>query len=219
MSFFTYIKKRQNLILFMIYFILFIIVIKYYCTTDTVNKDQHYNDEDDTNYELFTVGNINKHKKALMLTNDSNKKKIMTHLLDDIESIVNYCVQHNYPSTSAAQQLWRNWTTVMLHETTFKDHVAYVVDKNKEFKLCITDTKGDIENTNTMRFVVLHELSHMMSYSYGHNDEFQRNFIALLRIATHLGLYEPEYFSQKPVTYCGTNVTISPCDTQTCTLL
>ena len=41
-------------------------------------------------------------------------------------------------------------------------------------------------------FVAIHELAHIMSKTYGHNDEFRENFIFLLDNASKCGIYDRE---------------------------
>lgn len=147
------------------------------------------------------------------------KSLVFDRLARDMDAIVGWCVENAYPNEPDARRLERNWRAVDIHETTHTDHVAYVVDKNRDFKLCITTTEGGRENENTMRFVVIHEMAHMMSETYGHNDEFHDHFIDLLRVANHLKLYAPEMFSINPMTYCGTTISVSPCETESCTVL
>lgn len=68
--------------------------------------------------------------------------------------------------------------------------------------LCITDPDtGKYYSMNTIMYVALHELSHIISKTYGHNEEFKRNFVILLKIATEKGLYDPSL--PMPPSYCG----------------
>ena len=52
-------------------------------------------------------------------------------------------------------------------------YVAYSVNKGEELSLCIRDkdTNKFIDN-NTILFVAIHELAHIMSKSTGHTEEF-----------------------------------------------
>jgi len=140
------------------------------------------------------------------------KRKMFTELVKDVNSLIDWCRSNGYPSVTEADRLYTNWRSVELTET--REHAALVVDKKVSFKLCVTQKSSPqlLENANTLRFVVMHELAHMMSSSYGHNAEFYTNFSALLRVAVRLGIYDVEAFSQTPKDYCGTLITNSPCD-------
>lgn len=150
-------------------------------------------------------------KRVYMLTASVKTRRVFERLITDINDIVNWCVRYNYPSSREAIRLKTNWQLVDLHETSAATkQIAYVIGKNKSFKLCIDSDE------NTMRFVVIHELAHMMSASYGHNDEFRRHFVDLLRAAAFLKKYSIQNFQNQAVKYCGMSITSSPCDTGVC---
>jgi len=154
------------------------------------------------------------------LPNVTKERRYMfTELLMDIKKLIKWCKENEYPTVKNANLLSQNWEKVIVNETSYLDHIAYVIDKNKKFYLCISTPDGSIEDKNTMRYVVFHELAHMMSTSYGHNQEFFNHFLAILRVGVHLGIYEPINYTKNPVTYCGTKITNSPCEFYNCNAL
>ena len=148
-----------------------------------------------------------------------SREKVFDDVMDDINLIVKWCSANSYPSTKNATRLENNWRRVKMYETNFRDQVAYVIDKNHKFYLCVSTPENEDENTNTMRFVVIHELAHMMSSSYGHNEEFSDNFLALLNVAVKLGVYIPINYTKNPANYCGITISQSPCVLNLCTSL
>lgn len=75
--------------------------------------------------------------------------------------------------------------------------------ENKEvITLCLRDpdTK-DYYDMNTIMYVALHELAHVISKTQGHNNEFKKNFSLLLREASRKKIYDPR--KNIPTTYCG----------------
>ena len=54
---------------------------------------------------------------------------------------------------------------------------------------------------NTLMYVALHELAHVVNSTHGHDDEFKKNFAKLLERATQLGIYDPT--KPLPEYYCG----------------
>src|ERR1044071_556249 len=84
------------------------------------------------------------------------------------------------------------------------DASSWSVDKSKIF-LCLRDRQtGTFYEADILFFVVVHELAHLASKSYGHNEEFIQNFGALKSLASSLGLV-----AVKPdisVPYCGTYI-------------
>ena len=148
--------------------------------------------------------------------NNENKKKTANYLAtisEKVDKLVNYMVTNNLPDEVIATRLKTRWSDCKFRETA--DHeksAAYTINKGDEMRLCV----NGLENMNTSMFVVLHELGHIMSVSYGHNNEFRQNFSYIVHLASGLGIYKPEDFENRPVEYCGTEINTSPCMSGTC---
>lgn len=89
-----------------------------------------------------------------------------------------------------------------------EDGSSYTERKNK-IALCIRDKKGKYYDMNTIMYVALHELAHVVT-SYRdekgkarpeHGPEFKKNFSHLLNKAQRLGFYNPNI--PMPTDYCG----------------
>ena len=63
---------------------------------------------------------------------------------------------------------------------------------------------------NTMMFVAIHELAHLMTKEVGHTKTFWDNMRYLLKVAISLNIYTKQDFNKNPVKYCGTKITDSP---------
>jgi hypothetical protein len=63
---------------------------------------------------------------------------------------------------------------------------------------------------NTVMFVLLHEMAHLMTTTIGHTPEFWANFKRILHDAIQAGIYTPINYSKHPVLYCGMTITDSP---------
>ena len=59
-------------------------------------------------------------------------------------------------------------------------------------------TEQKIVKKNTLMFVALHELAHVISVTIGHNDEFWTDFKFLLKEAWEIGIYKKQDFKNKP---------------------
>lgn len=82
-----------------------------------------------------------------------------------------------------------------------KGDSAYTENKSV-ITLCLKNPKtGEYYDMNTIMYVALHELAHIVSKTHGHNEEFKRNFDALLSQASSLGIYDPT--KPIPPNYCG----------------
>ena len=92
-------------------------------------------------------------------------------------------------------------------------HVAYSVNKGAELSICLREkgTEAFID-TNTVRFVAIHEIAHVMSESTGHTDEFWDNMKYLLEQAISAGVYVATDYKETPANYCGIKITSTPLD-------
>ena len=93
-------------------------------------------------------------------------------------------------------------------------YVAYSVNKGEELSLCIRDkdTEEFIDD-NTIIFVAIHELSHIMTPETGHTPLFWDNMKYLLEQASSQGIYMHVDYSQSPVEYCGMDINSTPMNT------
>ena len=91
--------------------------------------------------------------------------------------------------------------------------VAYSVNKGDELSICIRDkeTEKFIED-NTVIFVAVHEMAHIMTKETGHPPEFWDNMKYLLENAEEMGIYIPKDYSKEPVDYCGQEINSTPMD-------
>jgi hypothetical protein len=82
----------------------------------------------------------------------------------------------------------------------YKGDKSYTINKEKIF-LCLKDEKNNYYNKNILMYVLAHEISHVLSESVGHTDEFHDIFQDLLAKITDLGLYNPSIPIDK--NYCN----------------
>ena len=91
-------------------------------------------------------------------------------------------------------------------------YTAYAENKGEKIALCATKQKhsGTIIDENTLMFVVLHELAHIMTVTINHTPEFWKNFKDIIVYANKIKIYEPKDYSVSNVTYCGMNIEHNP---------
>lgn len=88
---------------------------------------------------------------------------------------------------------------------------SYSINKGQSIVMCIRSKRdGSLTDENTVTFVLLHELGHLMSVSVGHNTEFWDNFRFILAHALYWKLYTYQNFEKKPIPYCGISITDTP---------
>lgn len=152
-------------------------------------------------------------------TKESESADYLARLKERLDKLVMYMSDKNLPNKEIATRLASRWKGCTLKETSHGEKsAAYTVNKGSEMRLCIRKGDGSIENQNTSIFVLLHELAHVMSNSYGHGAEFKENFNYIVHLATSIGVYKPQDFAGAPVNYCGNVVRIhsTPCSDGTC---
>lgn len=71
-----------------------------------------------------------------------------------------------------------------------EDVSGYTADK-EVIALCIVDPDTNHHyDMNTLMYVALHELSHVLSKEKGHEDEWKMIFSKILRKASEIGIYD-----------------------------
>ena len=92
------------------------------------------------------------------------------------------------------------------------NYTTYTLNKGEKIVFCLRtrDKQDNLHEMNMILFVALHEISHIMTKSQGHTEEFQDNFKFILEQAVEFGIYTPENFRENPQTYCGIQVTDTP---------
>lgn len=91
-------------------------------------------------------------------------------------------------------------------------YTSYSVNKGEQLVFCLRLKKeGDrLVPKNTILFVALHELSHLMTKSIGHGPDFWNNFRFILKVAIDNKIYYSVDFNNNPEPYCGIKITDTP---------
>jgi len=90
---------------------------------------------------------------------------------------------------------------------------SYSENKGQRIVICLRDKTSapyPLIDINTIMFVMLHEMSHLMTETIGHTPEFWANFKRALGDAIKIGIYTQTNYAQSPVNYCGMKITDSP---------
>jgi hypothetical protein len=128
-----------------------------------------------------------------------------------------YIINKNgtYKEIQFASRMINNYNPDTIFENDPDDgkDTSFVVNKGDKFGICLRQkvlNNGKIHDMNTLKFVILHELSHLGCISYGHNYEFWAFFKFNLINAHNAGIYTPINYQQNPINYCGLHVKFSP---------
>ena len=147
-----------------------------------------------------------------MLTDADQTADVIGRLDLFIRDFINYLGAH-HPEDKRTERIRRNAKLLRLEESPMEDNVSsFTLNKGELMSLCVREKTESqaFHDYQTLLFVVIHELAHVGSVSTGHGTEFVTNFKWLLERAAESGMYHPEDYSQKPITYCGVKVTNNP---------
>lgn len=126
--------------------------------------------------------------------------------------LTNY-LEKNDEKSSAVKRLLKNFRPDNITESPKSSKfTSYSVNKGEKIVFCLRsrDENEKLIDINTLMFVALHELAHVMTKSVGHTEEFWSNFRYLLKNSIKLGIYKYQDFRKKPVKYCGITITDTP---------
>jgi hypothetical protein len=113
-----------------------------------------------------------------------------------------------------ARFLSRYSSDVFVENDMASSDTSYSENKGQKIVVCLRDkTKAPqypLIDENTIMFVMLHEMAHLMTETIGHTSEFWNNFKRILQDGIQIGIYRPVNYAQSPTPYCGMTITDSP---------
>jgi len=138
---------------------------------------------------------------------------LLAEITDKCKDLVEY-VAKKYPSNEDVQRLYDNFNPKKVMETLpTSTYTAYSENKGEKLAFCLNRKKEDNDvliDENTLMFVAIHELSHIMTKSIGHKTEFWQNFKFLLENAKAAGIHNPVDYKKDPKEYCGMKIHDNP---------
>jgi len=193
------IDKQSILIYIIIAFVIFV-CLKIYNESDAFNLKCILSDVDGQRY----------------CVRDRAKLQLAANLLAEVtercKKLVAYCAK-KYPDNEDVQRLVQKFNPTKISETLpTSEFTAYSENKGEKLAFCLNKKKEEDEliDINTLTFVAIHELAHIMTKSEGHKQIFWQNFKFLLENAKEANLYEPVDYKKKPQSYCGMDITDNP---------
>jgi predicted metal-dependent hydrolase len=181
---------------------LVIIIISFLLKYESISSDLTYVTSNIDNRQ-YLVRNVNDKEDAA---------NMLAKIRQNLERVVEYLKENNI-SDERVQLLVNRFNPDVLSESLPNtSYTSYSVDKGKKIVFCLRskDDKNKLIDMNTIMFVAIHELAHIMTKSIGHTDEFWDNMRYLLKIGIKVGVYQKVDYSKNPVSYCGITVSSSP---------
>lgn len=140
--------------------------------------------------------------------------ELMAKVTDNMSKMVEY-MRQNHPDDERTQRLVDGFNPNSISETLPTSKLtAYSENKGEKIAFCLNKNKkkgeDELIDINTLTFVALHELSHIMTKSIGHKQDFWENFKFLLENAKTSRIYNPVDYNKNPSEYCGMTLSDNP---------
>jgi hypothetical protein len=138
---------------------------------------------------------------------------LLAKVTKNCKDLVAY-VGKKYPDDEDVQRLVKNFNPEKISETLpTSEFTAYSENKGEKLAFCLNKKKDDASkliDINTLTFVAIHELSHIMTKTEGHKQIFWQHFKFLLENAKESNIYQPVDYKKNPEPYCGMDITDNP---------
>ena len=194
---------------FVSFFLLLIVITVFYVHLENKSLDVVYINVKGRNY---LVRNLPDKEEAANLMDVLNSK---------FKELIAICVKNAESDDSGyteqtkidIKRLNSNYNENNISESSpGNKHTSYSINKGEKIVFCLRSKDGlnTLVDINTIAFVGIHELAHLMTESIGHNQEFWDNMKFLLKVAIDNNIYTKQDFSSNPIEYCGTMITDTP---------
>ena len=148
------------------------------------------------------------------------ERKKIENAADLLASTANRCkelvdyVAKKYPDNENVQRMKQKFNPKNISETLpTSEYTAYSENKGEKLAFCLNTEKNENDQLidgDTLLFVAIHELSHIMTKSIGHKTEFWDNFKFLLKEAKEANIHNPVDYKNNPRQYCSMKIRDNP---------
>lgn len=161
-------------------------------------------------------------RKLNQIVTYHNKKWIVqqpdsAEMLDMLITRINKLIDSikQYPDPDFTLTRLRHWDNTFvlenIKESWKNESTSYSINKGEQLVFCIRDKlNNSIHDINTLMFVAIHELAHIVTNELQHTDKFWNNMKKLLHRAEDIGVYKYVDYRMNPVEYCGMMIDSSP---------
>jgi len=191
---------KESILIYVLIAFVIIIGLKIYSESDAYNLKCIISDVDG---ETYCVRERSKMELAANL---------LAKVTQNMKDLVEYCGK-KFPDDERIHRLVQKFNPKKVSETLpTSEYTAYSENKGEKLAFCVDKKKGGTKliDINTLTFVAIHELSHIMTESEGHKQEFWQNFKFMLEQAKAAGIYSPVDYKKNPEPYCGMDITDNP---------
>jgi hypothetical protein len=185
----NYLKKFTILSYGLIFLFFFVFIYYYKYVLEEIQLKCIISDK---NGEIYCVRDRKKVKKAANL---------LATVVIKCQKMVDYMAE-KHPDDERTKRLIQGFRSDKISETLpTSELTAYSENKGEKIAFCLNKDKENNDqliDINTLTFVALHELSHIMTESIGHKQDFWQNFKFLLQNAKEASIYNPIDYKKKP---------------------
>ena len=143
----------------------------------------------------------------------SDATDLLAKVTGRCKQMVQY-LKETYPEDPRVKRLVEGFKETKISETLpTSELTAYSENKGQRIAFCLNKKKTEhskMIDLDTLTFVALHELSHIMNSKYGHDEEFWSNFKFMLENAKKANIYNPVDYEKNPTEYCGMKINSNP---------
>lgn len=193
--------NNENLGYFVLSVVLFVFIYIYFDTADNFILKCIVSGVDGNKYCVRERAKMNQAADLLAKVTDKCKK------------LVDY-VGKKHPDNEDIKRLVKGFNPKKIVETLpTSSYTAYSENKGEKVAFCLNVKKENNDNLideHTLTFVAIHELSHVMTKSIGHKQEFWDNFKILLEEAKEAGIHEPVDYKKQPKEFCSMKIHDNP---------
>jgi len=191
---------KSNILVYVIITFILLICLRIYYESDAFNLKCIISSVDGNKYCV-------RERDKLELAAD-----LLAKVTNNCKELVKY-VGEKHKDRDDVKRLVQGFNPKRISETLpTSELTAYSENKGEKIAFCLNVKKdgSKLIDLNTLTFVAIHELSHIMTKSIGHKQEFWQNFKFLLENAKEANIYKIVDYKKEPQEYCGMKITDSP---------
>lgn len=168
----------------------------------------------------YVTSTVDGHKYLVRRASNSKEAAdTLANINRNIEKLILH-LSNVYPNDERSNVLRNRYDKSSLSEGGHNTgYTSFSVNKGEKIVMCIrsregSDENGDIERFNTLMYVVLHEISHIITDEVGHTKMFWENFKWILDESEKIQIYTKVDYSEEPEKYCGISINSSAAHTK-----
>jgi hypothetical protein len=191
---------KHDIFIYIIIFFVLLVGLKIYSESDAYNLKCIISGVDGEKYCV-------RERAKMELASD-----LLAKVTINLKKLVAYCAK-KFPDDENVQRMVQKFNPTKISETLpTSEYTAYSENKGEKLAFCLNKEKNGTKliDINTLTFVAIHELAHIMTSSEGHLQEFWQNFKFLLEQAKAANIYNPVDYKNNNTPYCGMEITDNP---------